>query len=67
LTLTITPLSYFDESEAVVSPDVFVIFGVSKRQRRSYKTWQEGGKLPSFILEITSRTTRKQDEGVAVF
>ena len=55
---------YYREGDpkAVVSPDVFVIFGVSKRQRRSYKTWQEGGKLPSFILEITSRTTRKQDE-----
>ncbi|MEB3289505.1 MAG: Uma2 family endonuclease [Leptolyngbya sp.] len=55
---------YYREGDpkSVVSPDVFVIFGVSKRQRRSYKTWQEGGKLPSFILEITSRTTRKQDE-----
>jgi Uma2 family endonuclease len=55
---------YYREGDpkAVVSPDVFVIFGVSKRQRRSYKTWQEGGKLPSFILEITSRTTRQQDE-----
>ncbi|MFZ4674898.1 MAG: Uma2 family endonuclease [Nodosilinea sp.] len=55
---------YYREGDpkAVVSPDVLVIFGVSKRQRRSYKAWQEGGKLPSFILEITSRTTRKQDE-----
>ena len=55
---------YYREGEpgAVVSPDVFVIFGVSKRQRRSYKTWQEGNKLPAFILEITSRSTRRQDE-----
>jgi len=45
-----------------ISPDVFVIFGVSKRQRRSYKTWQEGDKLPSFVLEITSRSTKKEDE-----
>ncbi|MCU0567714.1 MAG: Uma2 family endonuclease [Oculatellaceae cyanobacterium Prado106] len=45
-----------------ISPDVFVVFGVSKRQRRSYKVWQEGGKLPSFVLEITSKTTRNQDE-----
>jgi hypothetical protein len=35
---------------------------VNNRQRRSYKAWQEGGKLPSFILEVTSMTTRKQDE-----
>lgn len=55
---------YYREGDpkAVVSPDVFVIFGVSKRQRRSYKTWQEGGKVPAFILEITSRSTRRQDE-----
>jgi len=55
---------YYQEGnpKAVISPDVFVIFGISQRKRRSYKTWQEGGKLPSFILEITSMTTRKQDE-----
>ncbi|GAB4234569.1 MAG: Uma2 family endonuclease [Elainellaceae cyanobacterium] len=55
---------YYQEGnpQAVVSPDVFVIFGVNNRQRRSYKTWQEGGKLPAFILEVTSFSTRKQDE-----
>ncbi|MEB3294267.1 MAG: Uma2 family endonuclease [Synechococcales bacterium] len=55
---------YYQEGEPnkVFSPDVFVILGVSQRKRRTYKTWQEGGKLPSFILEITSFTTRKQDE-----
>ena len=46
----------------MVSPDVFVVFGVIKRQRRIYKTWEKGGKVPAFILEITSRTTRQQDE-----
>jgi Uma2 family endonuclease len=55
---------YYEEGNprASISPDVFVIFGVSNRQRRSYKTWQEDGKLPSFVLEITSRTTKRQDE-----
>lgn len=57
---------YYQEGHPAksLSPDVFVIFGVSKRERRSYKVWQEGGKLPSFILEITSLTTKKQDEEV---
>jgi Uma2 family endonuclease len=34
---------YYEEGnpKAVVSPDVFVVFGVSPRFRRSYKTWQE--------------------------
>jgi Uma2 family endonuclease len=55
---------YYEEGnpKAVISPDVFVIFGVSNCKRRSYKTWQEGGKLPSFIMEITSLTTKRQDE-----
>jgi Uma2 family endonuclease len=55
---------YYQEGnpKAVLSPDVFVIFGVSPHQRRSYKAWQEGGRLPSFVMEITSLTTRKQDE-----
>jgi len=48
--------------KAVVSPDVFVVFGVSNRKRRSYKAWQEDGKLPSFVMEITSFSTKKQDE-----
>ncbi|MGF1571073.1 MAG: Uma2 family endonuclease [Nodosilinea sp.] len=55
---------YYEEGnpKACLSPDVFVIFGVSSRKRRSYKTWQEGGKLPSFVLEITSRSTKRQDQ-----
>ncbi|HIK45429.1 MAG TPA: Uma2 family endonuclease, partial [Leptolyngbyaceae cyanobacterium M65_K2018_010] len=55
---------YYEEGnpKASISPDVFVIFGVSNRKRRSYKTWQEGHKLPNFVLEITSRSTQRQDE-----
>lgn len=47
---------------AVIAPDVFVVFGVEKKKRPSYKVWQEGGKLPSFVLEITSATTQENDE-----
>ena len=55
---------YYEEGnpKAVISPDVFVVFGVSHRKRRSYKAWQEVNKLPSFILEIASKTTKKQDQ-----
>lgn len=54
---------YYEQGSprAVVSPDVFVVFGVSKHKRRVYKTWKEG-KVPSFVLEVTSEMTRKQDE-----
>ena len=47
---------------AVIAPDVFVIFGVEKKPRMSYKVWQENNQIPQFILEITSKTTQTQDE-----
>jgi len=56
---------YYEEGnpEAVVAPDVFVVFGVENQDRRSYKTWQEQHKNPDFVLEITSKTTRSKDQG----
>ncbi|MBD2454408.1 Uma2 family endonuclease [Nostoc sp. FACHB-87] len=47
---------------AVIAPDVFVVFGVEKKKRSSYKVWQEGGKVPNFVLEITSASTQENDE-----
>jgi Uma2 family endonuclease len=56
-------LSYQEgDPKAVVCPDVFVVFGVENRQRRSYQVWKEGGKTPDWILEITSKSTRKVDD-----
>jgi Uma2 family endonuclease len=47
---------------AAIAPDAFVVFGVEKKKRRSYKVWQEADKVPSFVLEITSATTQENDE-----
>ena len=47
--------------DAVVSPDVFVIFGANKQKRTSYKVWEENGKTPSWVLEVTSASTRNTD------
>jgi Uma2 family endonuclease len=49
--------------ESVVAPDVFVVFGVENRDRRSYKTWEENNQTPDFVLEITSKATRSEDQG----
>ncbi|OYD98133.1 hypothetical protein CDG76_04790 [Nostoc sp. 'Peltigera membranacea cyanobiont' 210A] len=49
--------------ESVVAPDVFVVFGVENRDRRSYKTWEEDNQTPDFVLEITSKSTRSKDQG----
>lgn len=46
--------------EEVVSPDVMVVFGIEKKQRRIYKLWEEE-QPPSVIIEIASRSTFKKD------
>jgi len=55
---------YYEEGnpEAVVAPDVFVVFGAPKHRRSSYMLWNEP-KAPDFVMEITSRRTRSQDQG----
>ena len=46
----------------VVAPDVFVVRGIRKGWRPSYKLWQEG-RPPNWVLEVTSRGTRGADLG----
>ncbi|MGF1482243.1 MAG: Uma2 family endonuclease [Cyanophyceae cyanobacterium] len=54
---------YYEQGNpaAVVAPDVFVVLGINKQNRRSYKVWEEG-KTPDFVLEITSKSTKKEDQ-----
>lgn len=47
---------------AVVSPDVFVVKGVPKELRRTYKLWEEH-QAPCVVFEISSRATRLEDKG----
>ena len=58
-------MMFFEEGNPrrYVSPDVFVAFGVpSEPPRATWKVWEEG-KLADFVLEVTSKTTRGNDEG----
>ncbi len=50
-----------DGAEKRISPDIFVVFGTSKEDRVSYTVWEEGGKIPDFVLEITSKGTVTKD------
>lgn len=45
-----------------VAPDVFVVFGIPKGNRRVYKVWEEG-KGPDVVFEITSKGTMWKDRG----
>ena len=55
-------LIYYEEgnSKKSVAPDVFVVHGVAKKRRRTYRTWEEG-KTPDFVLEVSSRSTHRND------
>ncbi len=43
-----------------VAPDVFVVRGAQKGQRRIYKLWEES-VVPQIVIELTSRKTWKED------
>jgi Uma2 family endonuclease len=45
-----------------VSPDVFVAFGVPKLPPRDYYLLWKEGKAPDVVIEITSKTTRREDQ-----
>lgn len=49
-----------EDPRSVVAPDTFVIKGVPKRDRKTYKLWEEG-KAPCLTVEVTSGTTRHED------
>ena len=63
-------LHYYEEGNprASVAPDVFVVFGARKDELRARgwrdvcKVWEES-KAPDFVLEVTSRSTRREDQG----
>lgn len=44
-----------------ISPDVFVVFGVPKHNREYYLVWEEG-KSPDVVFELTSKSTRMEDQ-----
>ncbi|MGI8550312.1 MAG: Uma2 family endonuclease [Dehalococcoidia bacterium] len=51
-----------DNIHASVSPDVYVVKGVPKGERRVYFLWREG-VAPQVVIELTSRSTRTNDQG----
>jgi Uma2 family endonuclease len=56
-------MCYYVEGDPTksISPDVFVVLGAEKGERRIYKFWEE--PAPNVVLEISSRKTRKDDLG----
>src|SRR5438132_493778 len=57
-------LLYYEEGNPrrFVVPDVYVVLGARKGLRRVYLLWEEG-LPPTFVLEVSSRKTRRADLG----
>ncbi len=54
---------YFTEGDPrdVVCPDAFVAFGTRPDQRRTWKTWEEGGLFPQVVFELVSDDSKSRD------
>ena len=55
-------LLYYEEGNPrkSISPDVFMVRGVSKKELRVYKTWEQPPTL-DFVLEVASSSTFEKD------
>jgi Uma2 family endonuclease len=58
---------YFSERQLRNSdfrgPDVFVVLDVERKGRKSWVAWEEQGRLPDVVIEVTSDSTRHVDRG----
>ena len=58
---------YFSETQALRAdfraPDVFVVLGTERRERKRWVVWEEDGLAPDVVVEITSKTTEHVDRG----
>jgi Uma2 family endonuclease len=56
---------YFSETQAKHNdfrgPDVFVVLDCVKKERKSWVVWEEDGRRPDVIIELTSPSTEKVD------
>jgi Uma2 family endonuclease len=51
---------HYQHGHPPVVPDVMVVFGVEKRQRKAYLMWNEG-KGPDWVLELLSASNADKD------
>jgi len=58
---------YFSERQIRANdfrgPDVFVVLDTEAKGRKSWVAWEEGGKLPDVVIELTSESTAHVDYG----
>lgn len=57
-------LCYYEEGvpTSCFCPDVFIVFGVPKKSRRTFKLWEEAHP-PTVVFEVSSRQSKLDDLG----
>lgn len=45
------------------NPDVMVVLGTERRERKAWVVWEEDGRTPNVIIELLSETTEHVDRG----
>ncbi len=45
------------------APDVFVVLDTDRHERKSWVVWEEGGRAPDVVIEVTSESTEDVDRG----
>ncbi len=59
---------YYSETQArrrdFRAPDVFVVLDTHRHERNSWVVWEEDGRTPDVVIEITSPTTEEVDRGI---
>jgi len=58
---------YYSETQALKNdfraPDVFVVVGTDRHERKRWVVWEEDGLTPDVVIEITSPSTEDVDRG----
>jgi Uma2 family endonuclease len=58
---------YFSETQArnndFRAPDVFVVLDTERRERKGWVVWEEDGRTPDVVIELTSESTEDVDRG----
>jgi len=44
-------------------PDFFMVLDTPRGMRKSWVVWEEGGRVPDVVIELTSESTAEEDRG----
>jgi len=61
------PLEHNPDEEKSKAPDIMVVFGRNKGDRRSYKQWKEDNIAPQVVFEFVSHNNSKEEVEVKKF